>query len=47
MILFFSWNEFALYIKGNDYTESIVFETLNYDNDVVYNVADNQAMIAF
>ena len=40
MILFFSSNEFLMYSKGNNFNESVVFETLVYDNEVVYNVTD-------
>ena len=47
IILFFSSNEFMMYLKGNNFNESIIFETLDYNNEIVYNVTDTQAMVAF
>ena len=47
IVLFYSSTEITNYVRGNNYNESIVFETLKYDNEVAYNVADTQAMIAF
>ena len=47
IILFFSSNEFMMYLKGNNFNESIIFETLDYNNEIVYSVTDTQAMVAF
>ena len=47
IIFFFSSTEIWNYIRGNNYNESVVLETLDYDNAVEYNVTDYQAMVAF
>lgn len=47
VILFFSTSEILMYILGNKYNESVIFSDLKYNNDLVFNISDTQAMTTF
>ena len=47
MIIIFSLTELSSFLDGNQYNESVVIETLSYNNEIEYKISDEQAMVAF